>query len=139
MICHFQPDNIWRASQLAEQDPSTTASLAAGFLAQYTEDNEKRVLRSIDFETASPETQEGLRKVMEKEWEKFLHFGAVVVIEGAEKDALLQQGHVMILSSSRSMRLTISRSGRADWCHAETLSKPKVFALILRPEIAICV
>ena len=35
---------------------------------------------------------------MEKEWEKFLHFGAVVVIEGAEKDALLQQGHVMIPS-----------------------------------------
>ena len=76
----------------------TTASLAAGFLAQHTEDNEKRVLCSIGFETAPPETQEGLRKAMEKEWEKFLRFGAVVVIEGAEKDGLLQQGHVMIPS-----------------------------------------
>ena len=56
--------HLERASQLAEQYPSTTASLAAGFFARHTEDNEKRVLRSIDFETASPETQEGLRKAM---------------------------------------------------------------------------
>ena len=46
--------HLERASQLAEQDPSTTASLAAVFLAQYTEDNERRVLRSNDFETAPP-------------------------------------------------------------------------------------
>ena len=50
----FDPTTFGRASQLAEQDPSTTASLAAVFLAQYTEDNERRVLRSNDFETAPP-------------------------------------------------------------------------------------
>ena len=61
--------HLERASQLAEQDPSTTASLAAGFLAHHTEDNEKRALRSINLETAPPETQEGLRKAMEKEGE----------------------------------------------------------------------
>lgn len=54
---------------------------------------------------------------MEKEWEKFLHVGAVV-IEGAEKEALLEQGHVVIPSQWVHV---ISRSGRAGW-RVETLS-----------------
>ena len=96
-ICRFRSDNIRRElhslqSKILRQFGSRV------ILAQSTGDNEKRVLRSIDFETASPVAQQGLRKATEKEWEKFLRFGAVVVIEEAEKDALLKQGHVMIPS-----------------------------------------
>lgn len=35
---------------------------------------------------------------MQKEWDEFLHFGAFVVVDGPEKEALLQQGHVVLPS-----------------------------------------
>ena len=69
MICRYQSGNIWKELRsLQSKILRQLFVLAAGFLAQSTEDNEKRVLRSVDFETASPETQEGLCKAWKRNW-----------------------------------------------------------------------
>eukprot|EP00438_Fugacium_kawagutii_P009145 Skav206186 [mRNA] locus=scaffold1844:100592:105303:- [translate_table: standard] len=58
----------------------------------------KKVLKSINYDRASPEVQAGLNKSREAEWDKFIRFAAAIPVTGKEKEDLLAAGHVPIPS-----------------------------------------
>ena len=71
------------------------------FLSQTDEEDDipgKKVLKSINFDTASPEVQEGLRAARKKEWGKIESFAAAIPIVGQQKADLLSEGHVVVPS-----------------------------------------
>ena len=58
----------------------------------------EKVLKSINFDTASPEVQAGLRAARKKERGKFESFAADIPIVGQQKADLLAEGHVVVPS-----------------------------------------
>ena len=84
------------------QDPDTAMHVeewAKAFLAQGNdEETGKRVLKTINYETAPEEVKQGINGSRGKEWSKYEHFSAAIPIVGQQKQDLLDAGHVPIPS-----------------------------------------
>ena len=83
----------------------------------------KKVVKSINFDTASPEVQEGLRAARENEWGKFESFAAAIPIVGQQKADLLAEGGFMLTRlSTRKEALITPQNGKVVLSHVAILS-----------------
>ena len=95
---HFQRAREASSSMTPDERAESTALFTA-FLSQTGQEDEgKKVLKVIHYETAPPEVQKGLQGSRAKEWSKFEQFGAAIPVVGKEKDDLLAEGHRVIPS-----------------------------------------
>ena len=90
-----------REREQTEQDREEAHAMWTSFLAEIKEEEgelEKKVLKSIHYESAPPEVQKGLQEARQKEWAKFEEFGAVVALTQEQAQELLNEGHQCIPS-----------------------------------------
>ena len=90
-----------REREQTDQDREEAHAMWASFLAEIKEEEgelEKKVLKSIHYESAPPEVQKGLQEARQKEWAKFEEFGAVVALTQEQAQELLDEGHQCIPS-----------------------------------------
>ena len=91
----------------------------ASFLSQEVEvpeDEEqgKKVLKSIHYESASPDVQKNIMDARTKEWSKFLEFAAVVEISKEDAERLIAEGHQCIPSKWVDVDKNQFMKGRSD-------------------------
>ena len=110
---HFERQ---RANETPTDLDEATALFASFMgLEEEPESLGKKVLKSIDYNTAPPEVQEGLQGAMVKEWGKFEQFGAAIPIVGELKDQLLAEGHQVIPSKWVHTDKAEFKKGRPDY------------------------
>ena len=83
-----------RDSERSPEEQQEARALFASFLSQEVEvpeDEEqgKKVLKSIHYESASPDVQKNIMDARTKEWNKFLEFAAVVEISKEDAERLI--------------------------------------------------
>ena len=115
---HSLREHFRRAGNIAAKDMKEAYGIFTCFMSQTVEEDDlpgKKVLKSINFDTASPEVQEGLRAARKKEWGKFESFAAAIPIVGQQKADLLSEGHVVIPSKWVDVDKAEHRKGQADY------------------------
>ena len=88
------------------------------FLSQAVDEDDmpgKKVFKSINFDTASPKVQEGLRAARKKAWGKFESFAASIPIIGQQKADLRAKGHVVVLSKGVDVDKAEHKKGNLDY------------------------
>ena len=72
------------------------------------------MLKSIHYESASPDVQKNIMDARAKEWSKFLEFAAVVEISKEDAERLIAEGHQCIPSKWVDVDKNQFMKGRTD-------------------------